>query len=224
MHEEIGTHSIIHLGGVPLHFDTLLSSWIVIGIILVLSILIRRNIKVIPGKLQVAMETIVSYLGGVADENLGTESKKYMPLILGLFLYIFIANQLGLLPTLGYIKSPTSDLNTTLGLALMVIILVQIVAIRKKGLGKYLKHFIEPYVFFLPINIIEEVAKPITLAFRLFGNIVAGEIVIVVLGMLAPYIIPSAWLLFSVFVGLIQAFIFTMLTISYLSNVLGDEH
>jgi F-type H+-transporting ATPase subunit a len=92
-----------------------------------------------------------------------------------------------------------------------------------KGLGSYLGHFIKPTPLFLPINIIEELSKPITLSFRLFGNIMAGEILIIVLGMLVPYIVPTAWLAFSVFVGIIQAFIFTMLSMSYLSAGLNDE-
>jgi F-type H+-transporting ATPase subunit a len=74
------------------------------------------------------------------------------------------------------------------------------------------------------INIIEEVAKPITLSFRLFGNILAGEILLLVLGMLVPYFVPTLWLAFSVFVGIVQAFIFTMLSISYLSNSMQDGH
>ncbi|MDU2063661.1 MAG: F0F1 ATP synthase subunit A, partial [Sporomusaceae bacterium] len=85
-------------------------------------------------------------------------------------------------------------------------------------------HFFKPYALFLPINIIEELAKPITLSFRLFGNIIAGEVLLIVLGMLVPYFVPTIWLAFSVFVGVIQAFIFTMLTMSYLSNSLNDNH
>jgi F-type H+-transporting ATPase subunit a len=121
------------------------------------------------------------------------------------------------------LTSPTNDLNTTLGLALMIVLLVHQQGISNKGVGKHLKHFIQPNIFFLPINIVEEIAKPVTLSFRLFGNIMAGEILLIILGILVPYFVPTLWLAFSVVVGIIQAFIFTMLTMSYFSNVFTEE-
>ena len=223
-HEEIGTHITTQLFGANVHLDTLISTWLVLGIILIVCLLLRKNIKIMPGGLQVCIEAVFSYLEGIVMDNIGEKGKKFMPLIIGLFMFIFISNQIGLLPTAGAIKSPTADLNTTLGLALFVFLTVHVVNLKNKGIVKYLKHFCQPVIFFLPINIIEELAKPITLSFRLFGNIVAGEIVVIVLGMLVPYVIPAGWILFSLFVGLIQAFIFTMLTVSYLSNALGEEH
>ena len=91
-------------------------------------------------------------------------------------------------------------------------------------MGRYVKHFFEPFIPFVIINIVEEVAKPITLSFRLFGNILAGEILLIVLGMLVPYFVPTLWLGVSVFIGIIQAFIFTILSISYFSSALQDNH
>lgn len=222
-HEEIGSHVISHFGGLTFHLDTVLVTWVVLVLILLTVMAVKRHIKIVPGKLQVCFESIIMYLDAIVVENMGEKGRKFMPLIVGLFIFIFVSNQLGLLPTGGLLKSPTADLNTNLGLALFVFILVQIVTIKSKGIVGYLKHYGQPMIFFLPINIIEELAKPITLSFRLFGNIMAGEVVIFVLGMLAPYVIPAGWLLFSVFVGLIQAFIFTMLTISYLSSAMAEH-
>ena len=106
----------------------------------------------------------------------------------------------------------------------MVILLVHVLGAVNKGLFNYLKHFFQPYAPFVIINVIEELAKPITLSFRLFGNILAGEVLIIILGLLVPYFVPTLWLGFSVFVGIIQAFIFTMLSMSYLANSVKDEH
>ncbi len=218
---EIGAHNLANFAGLTFHMDTLYMTWLTMAIVIIIAFLATRRLKLVPSGWQNLMEIAVETLLSQIKETMGPKGVKFAPLIITLFLFLLVANWLGLIPGL---SSPTSDLNTTLGLALMVIILVQVVGIVNKGLGAYLKHFIQPVVLFLPINIIEEVAKPITLSFRLFGNILAGEILIVVLGMLVPYIIPTAWLAFSVFVGVIQAFIFTMLSMSYLSNGLNDEN
>ena len=106
----------------------------------------------------------------------------------------------------------------------MIIFLVHGLSIKNKGLVNYVKHYFQPFIPFVVINIVEELAKPVTLSFRLFGNILAGEILLMILGMLVPYVIPTAWLAFSVFVGIVQAFIFTMLSMSYLSSSLQDDH
>ena len=223
-HEEIGSHVISQLGGFTFHLDTVLVTWVIIVLILLTVMALKRRISVVPGKLQVCFEVLIMYLDGIVVENMGEKGRKFMPLVVGLFIFIFISNQIGLLPSPhSLLKSPTADLNTNLGLALFVFILVQIVAIKSKGILGYLKHYCQPMIFFLPINIIEEMAKPITLSFRLFGNIMAGEVVIYVLGLLVPYVLPAGWLLFSVFIGLIQAFIFTMLTISYLSSAMAEH-
>ncbi|MGL6017011.1 MAG: F0F1 ATP synthase subunit A, partial [Selenomonadaceae bacterium] len=117
--------------------------------------------------------------------------------------------------------------NTTLGLALLVVVMLHVLGLYFKGMG-YIKHFFQPVAPFVIINMIEEVAKPITLAFRLFGNILAGEILIIILLKLMPIWMPVPsviWLAFSIFVGGVQAFIFTMLSMAYLANgVKHDDH
>jgi F-type H+-transporting ATPase subunit a len=167
---------------------------------------------------------IVTALMEQIEATMGPKGKKLAPLIITLFLFLLTANWLGLIP--GF-TSPTNDINTTLGLAVMVVGLVQILGLIYKGPVAYFKHFFEPFIPFVIINIIEELSKPITLAFRLFGNILAGEILIIILGILVPMWIPIPniiWLGFSVFVGVVQAFIFTMLSMSYLANSLKDHH
>lgn len=222
----IGVHKVAHFAGLTFHMDTLYMTWLTMAIVLLLVFAVTRNLKLAPKSgMQHLLEMIVVALTEQLDSSIGPKGRLVAPLVITLFIFLLVSNWLGLVP--GF-TSPTNDLNTTLGLALMMVILVHILGVYQKGL-KHFKHFIEPYPVFLPINIIEEIAKPVTLSFRLFGNILAGEILLVILGMLLSnsifgYIVPSGWLLFSVVVGVIQAFIFTMLSISYLSGALKDDH
>ena len=218
---EIGSHKLAHFAGLTFNIDTLMMTWLTMGIVIVLAILATRRIELIPRGWQNLLEIAVFTLLEQIEATMGPKGRRLAPLIITLFLFILISNWLGLVP--GF-TSPTSDINTTLGLALMVITLVHILAIVNKGPGRYFKHFFEPYIPFVIINVIEEIAKPITLSFRLFGNILAGEVLIIVLGLLVPYVAPTLWLAFSVFVGLIQAFIFTMLSMSYLASSVQQEH
>jgi F-type H+-transporting ATPase subunit a len=217
---EIGAHKVAQVGGLTFHMDTLMMTWIVMALVILIAVLATRQVALVPGKWQSVMEMAIEWLLEQMNSAMGPNGRKLAPLVITLFLFLLISNWLGLVP--GF-TSPTADLNTTLGLALMMITLVHVLGVMHKGL-KYFKHFFEPYIPFVVINIIEELAKPITLSFRLFGNILAGEVLLIILGILVPYIVPTAWLAFSVFVGVIQAFIFTMLSMSYIGNSIRDEH
>ena len=146
-----------------------------------------------------------------------------MSVLLTMFLFILVGNELGLLPSPHILTSPTNDLNTTLGLALVSSFMVHFVALRNQGLKKHIKHYFQPFAVFFVINLLEEFTKPITLAFRLFGNILAGEILMEVLYKLVPVGVPIIWLIFSLVIGLIQALIHTILTTSYLADSLREE-
>lgn len=218
---EIGVHKLAHVAGLTFNLDTLMMTWLTMAIVIFIAMLATRRIALIPSRWQSMLELAITALLEQMETNMGPRGRKLAPLIITLFLFLLISNWLGLIP--GF-TSPTNDLNTTLGLALMVIVLVHVLGVINRGPIAYFKHFFEPYVPFVIINVIEELAKPITLSFRLFGNILAGEVLIIILGLLVPYVVPTAWLAFSVFVGVIQAFIFTMLSMSYLANSVKDEH
>ncbi len=218
---EIGSHQLAHFAGLTFNMDTLIMTWVTMAIVIVLAVAATRRIELRPRGWQNFLEMAVVALMEQVEANMGPKGKAMAPLIITLFLFLAVGNELGLIP--GF-SSPTNDINTTLGLALMIVLIVHVLGVKNKGFVRYIKHFFEPYIPFVIINIIEEVAKPITLSFRLFGNILAGEILLLVLGMLVPYVVPTLWLAFSVFVGIVQAFIFTMLSISYLSNSLQDDH
>lgn len=221
--EHIGIHKslVTFLGTV--HLDTLEMTWITMAIVLLFAIVATRGLKLVPGPWQCCLEMIVEWLDGQVGETLGRRGQFLKSFIVSLFLFLLVSNWLGLIP--GF-ASPTSDINTTMGLALLVVVMVHVLGLYFKG-TKYIKHFFEPFFPFVVINIIEELAKPITLAFRLFGNILAGEVLILVLVALVPkWVVPSViWLAFSIFVGFIQAVVFSMLTIAYLANAVAeDEH
>lgn len=223
-------HEPVNLFGFgPVNVKTIVMTWVVMALVIIFTVAATRNMRVDrPGKLQLIVEELFQFLRGLVNENLDPKKGAgLMVLIFSLFIYLLFCNLWGLVPTM---MSPTADVNTTLGMAIMVFILVQVLGIRYKG-GKFFKHFIEPFPFFLPLVIVEELAKPITLAFRLYGNIYAGEVLIAVLLGLIPltadilggFIASVIWLAFSIFVGFIQAFIFTMLTIAYISQAV-EEH
>ena len=223
MHE-IGVRETVQFAGLTFNWETLEMTWITMAIVLLIAFLATRSLKLVPSGWQNVVEMVVTALAEQSDTMLGKRGQFLSPFIVTLFLFLLVSNWIGLVPTMA---SPTNDLNTTLGLALLVICMVHVLGVYMKG-GHYIAHFFQPTPVFVIINAIEEVAKPITLAFRLFGNILAGEILIIVLLKLMPIWMPVPsvlWLAFSIFIGGVQAVIFTMLSMAYLANaVKEDEH
>jgi F-type H+-transporting ATPase subunit a len=193
-------------------------------------------------KLQTTVEATINWLSDLAIGTLGREGERTVPLFLCLFFFIFLLNQVGIVPFreigLPYGGSPTADINTTAGLAIMVFVLIQIAAIRRHGL-KFYAHYFTPFWWLFLINIIEDLARPVTLALRLFGNIFAGEILLFIIASvivqhvtIGPVNIslgiaiagPIIILLFNLFVGTLQAFVFTLLTIVYTSSAFAEDH
>ena len=221
MHE-IGVREVVQFAGLTFNVETLIMTWITMAVVILIAFLATRNLKLVPTGWQNAIEMVVTALHGQIDATMGPRGRMLAPLIISLFLFLLVSNWLGLIPTL---SSPTNDLNTTLGLALMVIVMLHVMGVYFKGMH-YIKHFFQPVPVFVIINAIEEVAKPITLAFRLFGNILAGEILIIILLKLMPIWMPIPsviWLAFSIFIGGVQAFIFTMLSMAYLANAVRED-
>jgi F-type H+-transporting ATPase subunit a len=203
-------------------------------VLVAVGILARVHPVVQLSKRHTLMELIVTGIGNQVETILGRNGVPFVPFIISLFLFIFVLNEIGLFPFIG--MSPTSDLNTTAALAIFAIVLIQGVGVARKGLG-YFKHLvIKPLglgIPMLPIMIIDELARPVTLAMRLFGNIFAGEVLLVVVGVVivahlgiisalangGPVLIYA----FNLFVGAIQAVVFTLLTIAYLITPTSDE-
>lgn len=202
--------------GVVIHMQTMYMTWVTMAIVFVLFFMASRNPKMVPSGIQNVMEFFVDFLNGVSEGILGLKGSRFMaPFIITLFMFILVGNEIGvLLPQVGvHWTSPTNDINTTFGLAILVSISVYVVGVYKNGLGHF-KHFVTPSPAFLPLHLLEEFTKPLTLALRLFGNILAGEILLIVLYQLSPWIIPEFWVMFSLVIGFLQAFIFTMLALT----------
>ena len=222
MHE-IGVRETVNWFGLTFNIETLHMTWITMLIVGVIACLAVRNLQAVPRGWQNFVEMVILWLHDQIDAMMGSRGRFLAPFIVTLFLFILTSNLLGLVPTMA---SPTNDLNTTLGLALLVIVMVHVLGLYFKG-THYIAHFFQPVPVFVVINAIEEIAKPITLAFRLFGNILAGEILIIVLLKLMPIWMPIPsvlWLAFSIFIGGVQAVIFTMLSTAYLANAIKESN
>ena len=192
-------------------------TWIVMIVLILFAFLSTRKKGLIPNPLQVVAELIVSAFNGLVkdalDEDMG---KKYFPMICCLFMFLLLSNWLGMIPKL---EEPTKDLNTPLGMGLMGFVVAHYSGIRAKGFKQYAKEYMEPIFFMAPLNIIGELAKIVSISFRLFGNIMGGAIIILVISHLVYSLAlpPFLNLFFSLFVGTVQAFVFTMLTLVYIS-------
>ena len=220
MHLHTGTHAVQQLLGVQVNMDTIFTTWLTALIVFLVVFAASRGKKLVPTGVQNCVEILVEGLLSQFEKNVGPKYRQVVPALLTLFLFILTANQLGLLPTEHLTASPTSDINTTLGLALAVTLLIHVLFIANQGVGKWIKHFFEPFPVFVFINLVEEISRPVTLAMRLFGNILAGEILLELLYALCPWLIPIIWIAFSVFVGCVQAYIFTTLSSVYLKHSL----
>jgi len=196
--------------------STIVNTWVMILLLGVATFLIGRNLKVRPGGMQNALEWLVEAIEGLIRKTVGVEDTTiFLPVIGTLAFFIGTANLLGLIPGLA---CPTPDINTPLAMALVVFFTVHYCGIRTRGLGKYLKHYVEPIFLMLPIEIASEIARTFSLTFRLFGNILGEEIIIIILFIVAPFVVPVPMMLFSIFTGLLQAYIFTLLTCVYIGG------
>jgi F-type H+-transporting ATPase subunit a len=226
---QVGEHLQWHVLGLTINADTVISTAIAAAIVLGFGFyLSRKSTSKVPSGLQLVFETVTDRVEREVESNMGIRTAPFVvPLAIALFFFILISNWLAVLPHAWeeYVRPPTSDVNLTFALALFVMILVWITGIRVQG-RNYFKHFVQPYPILLPLNIIEELVKPITLALRLFGNILAGTVMVGVIALL-PAVISwaptSAWKLFDLFIGILQALIFALLTIIYFGMATGGH-
>lgn len=210
---------LIHMGNHTLTFnlEVIAYTWIVITILLLFGFFASRRKNMVPGRLQVMGELFIENLFGLVEETLDKQmAKTYGPLICALFMFLALSNWLGIIPHLG---EPTKDLNTPLSLGLMGFFIAHYSGIKKRGIKAYLKGYAEPFFFMIPLNVIGELANVVSISFRLFGNIMGGSIIILVVSYLTYSVLLPPFLnaFFGLFVGTIQAFVFTMLTTVYIS-------
>jgi len=239
VHISISAESIFHIGSIPFT-NSMLAAWLVFGLLFLLSFLATRKMENIPKGLQNISEYIIEALfnlteGITKDRKL---TKKIFPLVATFFIFILFNNWMGLLPGFGSVgfhetnaeghqvlvpllRAGTADLNTTIAIAIVTVIAVQVMGIAAIGVKKYAGKFINfssPVNFFVGIiETISEVSRIISYSFRLFGNVFAGEVLLAVMSTLVPYFIPLPFYIMEIFVGAVQALVFTMLSIVFMS-------
>jgi|YelNatPaOPRAMG01_1025707.scaffolds.fasta_scaffold02987_4 F-type H+-transporting ATPase subunit a len=216
--EEIAPRVVFSIFGIPVT-DSVTTTWVVMGLILLLGWILSRNLSERPSKIQTLLESVIDFYENIAVQIMGEEGKQFVPLAVSIGLFILLSNWIEIIP--GF-SAPTRDLSTTIALAIVAVSSTYVAGIKKKGL-RFFKKYIEPSPIFLPINILEELVRPISLSFRLFGNILGEEIVIAILVMIVPLILPIPMILLGLFTGLIQAFIFSLLTLLYVAGAVGEE-
>ncbi len=216
---EIGGHIVLRIGVFSCHLDTIVMTWIVMAVLVAVAILATRRLREVPSGLQNMVEFGVDALWRLVADNVPYKAQGCAPVIATLFLFILASNLIGVVPGM---KSPTADINVTLALAAVVVGLTVYAGASANGIRGYLFSFIRPNPLFLPLNVIEICTRAITLALRLFGNIFAGDVLVIILGKLVAYAVPTVGQAFHVFVGVLQAYLFVMLSIAYISVAAGE--
>lgn len=205
------------LGGIPVG-ESVVVTWIIMAVLVVLSILLTRNLKVEnPGKGQLMLETAVTSLHNMVGGMVGEKGQRYVPYLMTVLLYIGMANIIGLF---GF-KPPTKDFTVTLALAGMSIVLIEAAGILAKGVKGWIKSFAEPVAIMTPFNILELVIKPLSLCMRLFGNVLGAFVIMELIKQLLPVGLPVPFsLYFDIFDGLIQAYVFVFLTSLFIKEAI----
>lgn len=235
MHEIFLTaEPLFFIGSFPFT-NTLLVSVFAVGIIAIGSYLLQRKYTEVPGAAQGIVEIVYEELTGLMDSVLGNQKKSevYLPFVATIFIFILVSNWLGILPGVGsfgikeghhftpLLRSPASDLNFTLALAILTVVMVNVFGVMAVGAWRHASKFLNftsPINFFVGIlEFISEIARMISFAFRLFGNVFAGEVLLVVIAFLVPYIAPVPFFFLEIFVGFIQAFVFAMLALVFIA-------
>ena len=231
----LGDHrGVVHIPGLgTVDLDVVWTSAVAAILIMTLGFMMKRKVTSgVPGKLQLFWEFITEQVSDLTDSAIGPQGRKFVGLGVTIFFFILLCNWIAFIPTgdPGWLPPPTSDVNLPLAMALVVVGLLHYQSVKARGLKKYFKHYATPYAAMTPINVIEEITKPITLTFRLFGNIFSGLLMISVIVTLLPvygsWIGLVIWKPFDeLFIGAIQAFIFALLTIMYLGMGMSkDQH
>lgn len=212
------------------NMDTLVTMWAAMLFLLIIAFFATRKLSIIPNKMQLAFETILGMFWSLVDNLMPKEGRKHVPLIASLFLFIITANLMGQLPLrmielkTGEIASPTNDINLTAAMAIIVLIYYVGAGFAKKKFKYFLHDFKPMSIFMALLELMDMITRPLTLALRLFGNILAGECLMTALLGICAYILPLPVMFFEVLVACVQALVFALLTTVYISSAIEEEH
>lgn len=214
------SHNIVKWFGLEVNLWLIIMAWVAMAVLIVIAWLASRKISWVPTGWQNVMEYFIEFIENIIKGAMGEAGVKYTYFFGSLFLFILVSNMLGMIPGL---NSPTKDISINLSLAILWLIWMQYIGIRENGVLGHLKHYFQPFAPFVVIHLMELGIRPLTLSLRLFGNIFAGEILLEKLTENFHFLIPSAWIAMSLFIGSIQAFIFTVLSVSYTGLAVAHE-
>ena len=201
------------LGGIS---ESVVVTWIIMAVLVIVSIFLTRGLKIEnPGKVQLVLESAIGWAQDFFEGIIGKQNRRYIPYLITVLLFLGVSNTIALL---GF-KPPTKDLNVTAALAIMSMCLIEFSGIRKNGLKHWVKHFASPVPVVAPIMVLEVVIRPLSLCMRLFGNMLAGFVVMELLKTLVPLLIPiPVSFYFDIFDGLLQAYVFVFLTALFMTE------
>lgn len=211
------------------NMDTLVTMWAAMAFLIVVAFVATRKLNIVPTKLQLMFEKILGAFWSLVDSLMPKEGRKHIPVIASLFLFIITANLMGQLPLrmvqlkTGEIASPTNDINVTAALAIIVLIYYVGAGVAKKKFRYFLHDFKPMSIFMALLELMDMITRPLTLALRLFGNILAGECLMTALLGICAYILPLPVMFFEVLVACVQALVFALLTTVYISSAVEEE-
>ena len=212
------------------NLDTIFTMWFAMGVLILFAIFATRNLSIVPGKLQAFCESVMGFFWSTMDTMMPQKNKQHVPLVASLFLFIVFANLMGQLPLRlfhlksGELASPTNDINLTAAMAVIVLVYYVGAGIMKKGPKFFLHELSFTGIVMALVELLEMVTRPLSLAIRLFANIFAGEILVTIALGACAYFAPLPIMLVEILVAFIQATVFMMLTIAYISSATGEEH
>lgn len=215
---------------VSLNMDTLITMWFTMLMLIIIALITTRKVSIFPTKLRVIGEGIINYFSNITSASMGEkESKKHIPIVLTLFLFILTANLVGQLPwhlihlKTGELASPNNDINMTAAMAIVVSLYYIYYGVKKKGFHFFVHGFSIDGIIITLVDTLEIFVRPFSLALRLFANIFAGEVLVFTIVGMVAYIAPLPFMLFELFVALIQALVFTLLSTTYISMAIKEE-
>lgn len=213
----LSSSALFHLGPVPIT-GPVVTTWIIMAALAGACWLATRRLRIAPGGVQDVAELLVTGIAGQISDTIRSEARPLLPLLGTLFIFLVTANLSGLLPG---VAAPTSQLETPAALALIVFGSVHYFGVRARGLPGYLASFAEPKLIMLPLNIVSEVTRTFSLMVRLFGNIMSGEFLIALVVSLAGLFVPIPLMVLEILVGVVQAYIFTVLAAVFIGAAIG---
>ena len=203
--EDVFPQVVFTVLGVPVR-NTVITTWVMMAMLVVAVLYLRKRAPVV-------LEMLIDFTDGLAGSFISAPTEPFLPFLGTLLVFIAVANLIGIVPLM---VTPTRDINTPLALALVVLVVVFVFGIKVKGVGGFAKGFLSPT---LPLDLIGFVSRTMSLTLRLFGNVIGGEIVVAVLASLVPVGVPLVMVLLSSITGILQAYVFTVLTASYISSM-----